>query len=70
MQRMKNLINLLGMTYGKSIGNNNIGTKWIFKNKTNEFGNIVRNKTKLVARNFTQVEGIDFDEIFALNLLD
>ena len=44
---------------------NVIGTKWIFKNKSDEFGNIVRNKARLVAQGYTQVEGIDFDETFA-----
>ncbi|KAG9459176.1 hypothetical protein H6P81_003684 [Aristolochia fimbriata] len=44
---------------------NVIGTKWVFKNKTDEEGNVIRNKTKLVAQGYTQVEGIDFDETFA-----
>ena len=43
-----------------------IGTKWIFKNKTDEDGEVVRNKSRLVAQGYTQVEGIDFDESFAL----
>ena len=46
-------------------GINVIGTKWIFKNKSDEFGNIVRNKARLVAQGYTQVVGIDFDETFA-----
>ncbi|KAK1698820.1 hypothetical protein QYE76_015517, partial [Lolium multiflorum] len=44
---------------------NVIGTKWIFKNKQDEFGNVVRNKARLVAQGFSQVEGIDFGETYA-----
>ena len=43
-----------------------INTKWIFKNKTDEDGEVVRNKSRLVAQGYTQVEGVDFDESFAL----
>nr|ABA98369.1 retrotransposon protein, putative, Ty1-copia subclass [Oryza sativa Japonica Group] len=46
-------------------GHNIIGTKWVFKNKQNEDGLVVRNKARLVAQGFTQVEGLDFDETFA-----
>ena len=42
-----------------------IGTKWIFKNKMDEDGEIIRNKSRLVAQGYTQVEGVDFDESFA-----
>ena len=35
------------------------------KKKTDEFGNIVRNKARLVAQGYTQVEGVDFDETLA-----
>ena len=42
-----------------------IGTKWIFKNKIDEDGEIIWNKSRLVAQGYTQVEGIDFDESFA-----
>ena len=33
-----------------------IGTKWIFKNKTNENVEIIRNKSRLVAQGYTQME--------------
>ena len=31
-------------------GVNVIGTKWIFKNKSDEMGNVTRNKARLVAQ--------------------
>ena len=46
-------------------GVNVIGTKWIFKNKSDEHGTIIRNKSRLAAQGYTQVEGVDFDETFA-----
>jgi hypothetical protein len=42
-----------------------IGTKWVFKNKINEYGIVVRNKARLVAQGYSQEEGIDYDETFA-----
>jgi hypothetical protein len=44
---------------------NVIGTKCGFKNKQGEDGEVVRNKTRLAAQGFSQVEGLDFGEIFA-----
>ncbi|KAL4038657.1 hypothetical protein IC575_002280 [Cucumis melo] len=49
----------------KPEGVNVIDTKWVFKNKTDEVGCVTRNKARLVAQGYTQVEGIDFDETFA-----
>jgi hypothetical protein len=43
---------------------NVIGTKWVFKNKQGEDGEIVRNKARLVAQGFSQVEGLNFGEAF------
>jgi hypothetical protein len=40
-------------------------TKWGFKNKQGEDGEIVRNKARLVAQGFSQVEGLVFGESFA-----
>ena len=40
-------------------GVNMIGTKWIFKNKSDEHGTIIRNKSRLVALGYTQVERVD-----------
>ena len=42
-----------------------IGTKWVFRNKLDESGIIVRNKATIVAQGYSQEEGIDFDESFA-----
>ncbi|GKV46902.1 hypothetical protein SLEP1_g53861 [Rubroshorea leprosula] len=42
-----------------------IGTKWVFRNKLDENGIVVRNKARLVAKGYCQEERIDFDETFA-----
>jgi hypothetical protein len=44
---------------------NVIGTKWVFHNKQDENGVVTRNKARLVAQGFTQVEGLDFKETYA-----
>jgi transposase InsO family protein len=44
---------------------NVIGTKWVFKNKQDQDGIVVRNKARLVAPGYTQIEGLDFGETYA-----
>ncbi|XP_066351575.1 uncharacterized mitochondrial protein AtMg00820-like [Miscanthus floridulus] len=44
---------------------NVIGTKWVFQNKQDENGVVTRNKARLVAQGFTQVEVLDFEETYA-----
>nr|GEX81391.1 ribonuclease H-like domain, reverse transcriptase, RNA-dependent DNA polymerase [Tanacetum cinerariifolium] len=39
-----------------------IGTKWVYQNKKDNRGTVVRNKARLVAQGHTQEEGIDYDE--------
>ncbi|GJU07476.1 putative ribonuclease H-like domain-containing protein [Tanacetum coccineum] len=42
-----------------------IGTKWVYRNKKDERGVVVRNKARLVAQGHRQEEEIDYDEVFA-----
>jgi hypothetical protein len=42
-----------------------IETKWVFRNKQDKDVIVVRNKAKLVAQGYTQVEGLDFRETYA-----
>ncbi|KAI3771062.1 hypothetical protein L6452_02215 [Arctium lappa] len=42
-----------------------VGTKWVFRNKKDEAGIIIRNKARLVAKGYNQQEGIDYDETYA-----
>ncbi|GJZ20095.1 putative ribonuclease H-like domain-containing protein [Tanacetum coccineum] len=49
------------LPYGKKA----IGTKWVYRNKKDKRGVMVRNKARLVAQGHRQEEGIDYDEVFA-----
>ncbi|GJR97897.1 putative ribonuclease H-like domain-containing protein [Tanacetum coccineum] len=52
---------LVDLPYGKKA----VGTKWVYRNKKDERGVVVRNKARLVAQGHRQEEGIDYDELFA-----
>ncbi|GJV55890.1 retrovirus-related pol polyprotein from transposon TNT 1-94 [Tanacetum coccineum] len=51
------------MAYHK--GKNVIALKWLWKNKCDAENIVVRNKTRLVDKEYKQEEGIDFEESFA-----
>nr|GFA13837.1 hypothetical protein [Tanacetum cinerariifolium] len=46
-------------------GKRAIGLKWVFRNKKDERGIVIRNKSQLVAQGHTQEEAIDYEEVFA-----
>ncbi|GKC27586.1 putative ribonuclease H-like domain-containing protein [Tanacetum coccineum] len=52
---------LVDLPHGKKA----IGTKWVYRNKKDERGVVVRNKARLVAQGHRQEEGIDYDEVFS-----
>nr|GEX39306.1 hypothetical protein [Tanacetum cinerariifolium] len=52
---------LVDLPHGKRA----IGTKWVYMNKKDERGIVVRNKARLIAQGHTQEEEIDYEEVFA-----
>nr|GEZ62156.1 hypothetical protein [Tanacetum cinerariifolium] len=52
---------LVDLPYGKRA----IGTKWVYRNKKDKRGIVIRNKARLVAQGHTQEVGIDYEEVFA-----
>ncbi|GJU79953.1 putative ribonuclease H-like domain-containing protein [Tanacetum coccineum] len=55
----KKVWTLVDLPYGKRA----IGTKWVYRNKKDERGIVIRNKARLVPQGYTQEEGIDYDEM-------
>nr|GEU88896.1 retrovirus-related Pol polyprotein from transposon TNT 1-94 [Tanacetum cinerariifolium] len=57
---------IIGLDTGRfTKGKRAIGKKWVFRNKKDERGIMIRNKARLVAHGHTQEEGIDYDEVYA-----
>nr|GEX86866.1 putative ribonuclease H-like domain-containing protein [Tanacetum cinerariifolium] len=52
-------------TFDLPYGKRAIGTKWVYRNKKDEKGIVIRNKARLVAQAHTLDEGIDYEEVFA-----
>ena len=48
-----------------SVGRKPIGSKWVFKKKTNAEGKVEKYKAWLIAKGYSQVSGIDFGDIFS-----
>jgi hypothetical protein len=44
---------------------NVVGINWVFCNKQDEYGVVIRNKARLVTKGYAQVAGLDFEETFA-----
>jgi hypothetical protein len=44
---------------------NIVDTKWVFRNKQDEHRVVIRNKSRFIAKGYSQVEGLDFDETFS-----
>ncbi|GJR63013.1 putative ribonuclease H-like domain-containing protein [Tanacetum coccineum] len=57
--KLQKVWTLVDLPYGKRA----IGTKWVYRNKKDERGIMVRKKARLVAHGYTQEEGIDYDEM-------
>ena len=47
------------------LGHRAIGLKWVFKLERNEEGEVVKHKARLMAKNYVQKQGVDFEEVFA-----
>ena len=56
----------LGIQSSYQLEENLLGEKRLFKNKLNTEGKVEKYESLLVAKGYSQVEGIDFGEIFSL----
>ncbi|GKC78563.1 putative ribonuclease H-like domain-containing protein [Tanacetum coccineum] len=59
--KLQEVWTLVNLSNGKRV----IGSKWVFRNKKDKRGIVIRNKARLVAQGYTQEEGIGYYEVFA-----
>ncbi|GKD69840.1 putative ribonuclease H-like domain-containing protein, partial [Tanacetum coccineum] len=59
--RLQQVWILVDLPHGAKV----IDTKWVYINKRDERGVVIRNKARLVAQGHRQEEGIDYDEVLA-----
>nr|GEV78238.1 putative ribonuclease H-like domain-containing protein [Tanacetum cinerariifolium] len=60
MMKLRKVWRLVDLPKGKHVNR----TKWVYKNKKDKRGIVVRNKARLVAQGYTKEEGIDYDKVF------
>nr|GEU74959.1 retrovirus-related Pol polyprotein from transposon TNT 1-94 [Tanacetum cinerariifolium] len=60
--KMQKVWVLVDLPKGKRV----IGSKWVFRNKKDKRGVVIRNKARLVTQGHTQEKGIDYEEVFTL----
>nr|GFC87188.1 copia protein [Tanacetum cinerariifolium] len=65
INNMESIISKVWILVDLPCGKREIGTKWVYRNKKNERGIVIRNKARPVTQGHTQEEGIDYEEVFA-----
>nr|GEW34228.1 hypothetical protein [Tanacetum cinerariifolium] len=65
IREVNSVVQTRKMAKQNEAGKRSIGTKWVYRNKRDQRGIVVRNKARLVTQGHRQEEGIDYDKVFA-----